>query len=149
MKLSTRGEYGLRAMFELARKYGEGPVSLRSIAEEQDISENYLEQLIAVLRKSGLVESVRGAQGGYMLAAAPQEINVGDIIRVLEGPIAPTDCVSENSKKDCGRAGTCASRLIWEKVRDSITKVLDGFTLLDMVQEAEKMGNRQLSQETS
>lgn len=141
MKLSTRAEYGLRAMFELARQFGEGPVSLRSIAEKQDISENYLEQLMAVLRKSGLVESVRGAQGGYMLAAAPQEINVGDVIRVLEGPIAPMECVSENSKKDCGRAGTCASRLVWERVRDSITKVLDGFTLSDMVEEGKKLGD--------
>jgi len=143
LKLSTRAEYGLRAMFELARQFGQGPISLRSIAEEQDISENYLEQLIAALRKAGLVESVRGAQGGYMLPVPPERISVGDIIRVLEGPIAPMECVSEDSTVDCGRAGTCASRIIWEKVRDSIAKVLDSFTLMDMVLEAEKMTKAQ------
>lgn len=140
MKLSTRAEYGLRAMFELASKYNQGgPVSLRIIAEEQGISENYLEQLIAVLRKTGLVESVRGPQGGYMLASSPDAITVGDVVRVLEGPIAPMDCVSEESEVDCGRAGCCASRLVWAKVRDSINEVLDGFTLADMVDEAKKL----------
>lgn len=140
MRLSTRAEYGLRAMYELARQYGQGPISLRSIAEEQGISENYLEQLIAVLRKSGLVESVRGPQGGYMLASPPEIITVGDVVRVVEGPIAPMECVNESSEAiGCGRAGTCASRIIWEKVRDSINEVLDGFSLLDMVREAEKL----------
>lgn len=141
MKLSTRAEYGLRAMFELARKHGQGPISLRIIAEEQDISENYLEQLIAALRKAGLVESIRGPQGGYMLAAPPENITVGDVVRVVEGPIAPMDCVSEGTQVDCGRAGFCASRVIWAKVRDSISEVLDSFTLGDMVQEAGKMSN--------
>jgi Rrf2 family protein len=126
-------------MFELASKYGQGPVPLRVIAEDQEISENYLEQLIAVLRKAGLVESIRGPQGGYKLAAPPENVTVGDVVRVVEGPIAPMDCVSEGSQVDCGRAGCCASRIIWEKVRDSISEVLDGFTLADMVSEAEKM----------
>lgn len=140
MKLSTRAEYGLRAMFELAAKYNQGgPISLRIIAEEQGISESYLEQLIAVLRKTGLVESVRGPQGGYMLASSPDSITVGDVVRVLEGPIAPMPCVSEESEVDCGRAGCCASRLVWAKVRDSISEVLDGFTLADMVDEANKL----------
>lgn len=136
MKLSTRAEYGLRAMFELARQYGQGPISLRSIAEDQEISENYLEQLIAGLRKAGLVESIRGAQGGYKLAAPPENIKVGDIVRVLEGPIAPMDCVSEIG---CSRSRTCASRIVWEKVRDSVSEVLDSFSLSDMVREAEEM----------
>jgi len=139
VKLSTRAEYGLRAMFELASKYGQGPVPLRVIARDQEISENYLEQLIAVLRKAGLVESVRGPQGGYMLAAPPESITVGDVVRVVEGPIAPMDCVSEGTQADCGRAGCCASRVIWEKVRDSISEVLDGFTLADMVGEADRL----------
>lgn len=138
MKLSTKGEYGLRAMFDLAQRYGEGPISLKSIAERQDISEHYLEQLVAGLRKAGLVKSVRGAQGGYTLAREPAEIKVGDIIRVLEGPIAPMDCVSEEENELCERAGTCITRGIWEKVRDSITEVLDSITLEDMCAEAEK-----------
>ncbi|MGI6554167.1 MAG: RrF2 family transcriptional regulator [Bacillota bacterium] len=140
MKLSTRAEYGLRAMFELARHYGQGPIPLRSIAEEQGISENYLEQLIAVLRRSGLVESIRGPQGGYLLAYPPEAIKVGDVVRVVEGPIAPMGCVNEDNQSEvCGRAGTCASRVIWRKVRDSINEVLDGYYLSDMVREAERL----------
>lgn len=140
MRLSIKAEYGLRAMFELARRYGQGPIPLRIIAEEQEISENYLEQLIAVLRRSGLVESVRGPQGGYFLAFPPGDIKVGDVIRVVEGPIAPMDCVSESIQKaHCRRAGTCASQVIWEKVRDSINEVLDGYYLSDMVREAERL----------
>ncbi|MGI9953001.1 Rrf2 family transcriptional regulator [Moorellaceae bacterium AZ2] len=139
MKFSTRGEYGLRAMFDLAQRYGEGPISLKSVAERQDISEHYLEQLIAALRKAGLVRSVRGAQGGYTLAKEPSEIKVGDIIRVLEGPIAPMDCVKEEEGECCSRAESCVARTIWEKVRDSISGVLDSITLEDMVIEANKL----------
>ncbi|WP_227765880.1 RrF2 family transcriptional regulator [Zhaonella formicivorans] len=139
MKLSTKGEYGLRAMFDLALRYGEGPISLKSIAERQDISDHYLEQLISGLRKAGLVKSIRGAQGGYILGREPAEITVGDVIRVLEGPIAPMDCVNEEEPDLCCRAETCITRGIWEKVRDSINDVLDSITLEDMVQEAAKV----------
>ncbi|WP_406676515.1 RrF2 family transcriptional regulator [Moorella sp. ACPs] len=139
MKLSTRGEYGLRAMFDLAQHYGEGPIPIKSVAERQDISEHYLEQLIAVLRKAGLVKSVRGAQGGYILSRDPEEITVGDIIRVLEGPIAPVECLNASEGEGCERAETCVTRGIWEKVRDSISSVLDSFTLADMVARASKM----------
>lgn len=126
-------------MFDLAVHMGEGPVSLKSIAERQDISEHYLEQLVAGLRKSGLVKSVRGAQGGYVLGREPAKIRVGDVIRVLEGPIAPVDCVSEEDPECCAKADYCVTRTIWEKVRDSISEVLDSITLADMVQDAEKM----------
>ncbi len=139
MRLSTRGQYGVKAMFSLAQQYGGGPISLKTIAEKHDISEHYLEQLIAVLRKSGLVKSVRGAQGGYILARLPAEIKVGDIIRVLEGPIAPVDCVSEEAPERCVRAETCVTRNIWEKVRDSIANVIDSISLADMCQDAEKL----------
>lgn len=139
MKLSTRGEYGLQAMFDLAQHYGEGPISIKIVAERQGISEHYLEQLIAALRKAGLVKSVRGAQGGYILSRDPEEITVGDIIRVLEGPIAPVDCLNADESESCARAETCVTRGIWEKVRDSISDVLDSFTLADMVAKASKM----------
>lgn len=138
MKLSTKGEYGLRAMFDLAQRVGEGPISLKSVAERQEISEHYLEQLIAGLRKAGLVKSIRGAQGGYMLAREAGEIKVGDIIRVLEGPIAPMDCVSEEDPEQCSRGESCITKNIWRKVRDSITDVLDSITLQDMCDEAEE-----------
>ncbi|GAW92688.1 RrF2 family transcriptional regulator [Calderihabitans maritimus] len=142
MKLSTKGEYGLRAMFDLAMRYGEGPISLKSIAERQDISEHYLEQLAAGLRKAGLVKSVRGAQGGYILAREPDEITVGEIIRVLEGPIAPMDCVSEEATETCERAETCVTRGIWEKVKEKVSEVLDSITLADMCREADKIKSK-------
>ncbi|NLW06779.1 MAG: Rrf2 family transcriptional regulator [Clostridia bacterium] len=138
MKLSTRGEYGLQAMFDLAQHCGEGPISIKTIAERQGISEPYLEQLIAALRKAGLVRSIRGAQGGYILNRDPEDITVGDIIRVLEGPIAPVECLTHEGES-CAKADTCVTRDIWEKVRDSISDVLDSFTLADMVAKANKM----------
>lgn len=139
MRLSTKGRYGVKAMFDLAQHYGEGPVSLKSVAERQGISEHYLEQLISGLRKSGLVKSVRGAQGGYTLAKEAEKITVGDIIRVLEGPIAPVECVSEEDPEICQKADCCVTRGIWEKVRDSIAGVLDSITLQDMIKDAEKL----------
>lgn len=134
MRLSTKGEYGLRAMLDLAFHYGEGPVSLRSVAERQDISEPYLEQLVAGLRKAGLVKSTRGAQGGYVLARDPARITVGEIIRALEGPIAPRECVREDNPQPCARGETCVARAVWEKLRDRIAEVLDSITLEDMRQ---------------
>ena len=138
MRISTKGHYGVQAMFDLAQHYGEGPVSLKTIAGRQDISEHYLEQLIAVLRKTGMVKSVRGAQGGYILAREPADIKVGDIVRVLEGPIAPVECVNDNDSEQCQKAEYCITRNVWEKVKDSIEEVLDSISLQDMCQEAEK-----------
>lgn len=126
-------------MFDLAQHVGEGPISLKSIAERQEISEHYLEQLISGLRKAGLVKSVRGAQGGYTLGREPGKLTVGEIIRVLEGPIAPVECVNEEDPDCCAKADYCITRTVWEKVRDSINDVLDSITLEDMLQDAKKM----------
>ncbi|SJZ72826.1 RrF2 family transcriptional regulator [Selenihalanaerobacter shriftii] len=136
MKLSTKGRYGVRAMFDLALHYGEGTTPLRSIAERQGISENYLEQLIAALRKAGLVNSVRGAHGGYLLAKKPDKITIGDIIRVLEGPIAPSDCVADDGNENCKNIEDCITRLIWKDLQESINEVLDSISLEDLRQEA-------------
>lgn len=141
MKLSTKGRYGLKAMFDLALHYGDGPISLKSIAERQLISDHYLEQLIACLRKAGLVKSVRGAQGGYMLADNPSKITVGDIIRVLEGPLSPSDCVSEDEPSSCDRADCCVTRTVWEKIRLSISEVIDSITLQNMLDDYEKINS--------
>ncbi|MCW2278047.1 RrF2 family transcriptional regulator [Heliophilum fasciatum] len=138
MKLSTKGQYGLRAMFDLAQHHGPGPISLKLVADRQDISEHYLEQIMAVLRKAGLVNSLRGPQGGYLLARSPEEITVGDIIRVLEGPVAPVDCVNDDVQDKCSRSPECVTRLVWAKVRDAIEQVIDSITLADMCEEAEK-----------
>ncbi|RKD27925.1 transcriptional regulator, BadM/Rrf2 family [Caminicella sporogenes DSM 14501] len=141
MKLSTKGRYGLKAMLELALNYGEGPIALNSIAERQNLSVHYLEQLIASLRKAGLVKSVRGAQGGYMLADKPENITVGDVIRTLEGPIAPAECVIEDDNNDCSKADYCVTRIIWEKIKVSIDEVIDSITLQNMVDDYKKIND--------
>ena len=134
MKLSTRGRYGLKAMFDLALYYGEGPISLTSIAERQAISVNYLEQLISPLRKAMLVESVRGAQGGYMLAKSPNEITVGVILTTLEGPLAPTDCVVVDGDDEiCDHSNYCVTKVIYEKIYESISNVVNSITLQHMI----------------
>ncbi len=135
MKLSTKGRYGLKAMFDLALNYGDKPISLTTIAERQNVSVNYLEQLIAPLRKAGYVKSVRGAQGGYLLNVDPNEITVKDILTVLEGPLAPTDCVKIDSDDSCTNADYCVTRLIYAKLRDSIDSVVTSITLQDMVKD--------------
>lgn len=141
MRLSTRGRYGLKAMFDLAIHYGDGPIPLKTIAERQGLSDHYLEQLIATLRKAGLVKSVRGAQGGYMLSTAPKNITVGDIIRTLEGPLAPADCVIEEDPVSCEKASYCVTKVVWEKIRDSINDVIDSITLGNMLEDYEKLNN--------
>ncbi len=137
MKLSTKGKYGVKALFELAMHEGAGPMSLKTIAERQGLSEHYLEQLAAPLRKAGLINSIRGAQGGYVLSRPANEITVGDIIRVLEGPIGYTDCAVEGEPgPDC--AASCVVHGVWERVTREIVKVIDSITLADLVEQAEK-----------
>ncbi|QAY65200.1 cysteine metabolism transcriptional regulator CymR [Paenibacillus protaetiae] len=123
MKISTKGRYGLTIMMELAAKFGEGPISLKSIAERNQLSEHYLEQLVAPLRNAGLVKSIRGAYGGYVLSKEPEQITAGDIIRILEGPISPVDFTEEDDP---------AKRDLWLRIRDSIAAVLDNTTLADL-----------------
>ncbi|MFS0654734.1 cysteine metabolism transcriptional regulator CymR [Bacillus sp. 179-C3.3 HS] len=123
MKISTKGRYGLTIMIELAKKYGEGPTSLKSIAQNNDLSEHYLEQLVSPLRNARLVKSIRGAYGGYVLAHEPNEITAGDIIRVLEGPISPVEVI-ENEEP--------AKRALWIRIRDAVKDVLDNTTLEDL-----------------
>ena len=133
MKISTRGEYGVRAMVALAHHYGDGPMSIAEIARRSSVPPAYLEQLIAPLRRAALVESKRGARGGYVLARDPASIRVGDVYRVMEGPVAPMDCVSEDlADQTCPLIDGCETRPIWLKVRDSIIDALDSTTLADL-----------------
>lgn len=132
MKISTKGRYSVTALYELALRYGEGPVSLKSVAQSQGLSENYLEQLMVPLRRAGIVQSIRGAQGGYMLAKSPAEITISSIIIAVEGPIAVVDCLLADvdaAEQKCSKACACVTRGIWEKVCDSITEVLESITL--------------------
>lgn len=138
MKLSTKGRYGLQAMVDLGVYSKDKYVSLKSIAERLSISENYLEQLISILKKNHLVVSVRGAQGGYKLAKAPNEMTIGEILRALEGSLAPTECTGENSVFHCQNNHPCVTRVVWERIRDSINEVVDNITLDQLMANYEK-----------
>jgi len=131
MKLSTRGRYGMRAMYELAVNAPDGTTPIKDIARRQDIPEAYLEQLMAVLKRAGLVASVRGAQGGYRLAREPGAISVGDVLRALEDGLNFMDCLA--AEDSCLRAGTCPTRIIYRKMRDGLNQIVDGITLQDMI----------------
>lgn len=141
MKLSTKGRYGLMAMYQLALDYGHGPISLKFIAEKQGLSENYLEQLFSSLRKDGLITSVRGAQGGYLLSRDPLEITVGQILRSLEGNLGPAECANHDS--DCTKELGCATKSVMVKIKDSIDSVIDAITLKDMLDDSTKINNVQ------
>lgn len=140
MNVTTKGHYGLMAMAELAMHHGEGPVPLKAIAENQGLSEHYLEQLFAPLRRAGLVKSVRGAQGGYLLGREPGEISVGDVLRVLEGPLAPIDCALNGTALEelehCTNPYNCLVREVWVKLYQTIEQMVDGVSLADLCQRA-------------
>ncbi|MBU5426714.1 Rrf2 family transcriptional regulator [Tissierella pigra] len=142
MKLSTRGRYGLKSMFQLSLYYGNGPIALKQIADEQNLSENYLEQLFSTLKKEGLINSVRGAQGGYMLSKEPKEITVGQILRVLEGNMAPSDCVM-GDEHECSREDRCVTKQVWVRIKDSIDEVIDSITLQDMIDDENKLNGKE------
>lgn len=138
MKLSTKGRYGVKAMVDLAIHFGDTPVSIKSIAERQNLSEFYLEQLFAPLRKAGLIKSIRGAQGGYVLNKLPSEITAADIIDVLEGPIEISTCID---KAECDNVDVCPTRLLWEKIKYSIDDVIKSVTLQDMADDYNNMNS--------
>ena len=140
MKLSTRGRYGIHAMYDLACNADAGPQPIKAIAERQNIPEAYLEQLFAVLKKDKLVTSVRGAQGGYMLSRSPDEITVGDVLRSLEGGLTLVDCLDE--EEACGKSCACPTRIVWLKIRDGLNAIVDGITLTDMQEEYKRLTAR-------
>jgi Rrf2 family protein len=137
MKISTKGRYGLRAMMDLAAHQSEGrPVFLADVAKRQDISEKYLEHIFSALRNAGLVSTLRGRKGGFLLSRAPAEITASDIITALEGRFAVVDCVRE--PKTCDRADACAARDIWGLLGTKIEEVLSGFTLKELAEMQEQ-----------
>jgi Rrf2 family transcriptional regulator, cysteine metabolism repressor len=135
-------------MTELAKMYDGRPLSLTEIAETEQMPLPYLEQLIAPLRRAGLVEGTRGLHGGYRLTRAPEAISVGEIVRVLDGPISLVDCVAEDYVTGmCGRESSCLSKGIWGRVKQSIEQVLDSTSLADLLRESELVSFIQLDQE--
>lgn len=143
LRVSTRGEYGVRLMVDLAHHYGGKARSLTEIsqAEGLDAKIQYLEQLVKCLRERNLVESTRGAHGGYRLSRPPSEIRMGDVVRALEGPIAPMICANEtNVAIDCDRLDGCSTKFLWMRVRDAITNALDSMTLADLAAVSPRRG---------
>jgi Rrf2 family transcriptional regulator, cysteine metabolism repressor len=138
MKFSTKGRYGLKAMLDLAVHNNEGQVVLKSIAERQGLSENYLEQLFAVLKKAGLVKSVRGSQGGYTLAEDPAKITVGEILRALEGSLISNDCVVENGECCVSSYNCCVTKSVWMKIQEGIDNVTNGISLQQLADDFNK-----------
>lgn len=136
MKITAKGEYGVRVMTELARHFGEEPLPLSEVARRQAISLAYSEQIIASLKKAGLVKSRRGAKGGYSLALPPREITLHQVVQALDVPIAPRECVTESADSQCcDRQGVCYAREVWKRVRDETIEILDSTTLADLTPE--------------
>lgn len=132
MKISTRGRYALRLMLDLALAPDNEYVTIKSIAERQEISEKYLEQIITSLSRSGFVKSARGAQGGYRLAKPAEEYTVGMILRLIEGSLVPVACM-EDEPNQCPRSSKCVTLDIWRQIDDAVNKVIDNITLADLV----------------
>ena len=132
MKVSTKGRYALRLMLDLAGNESGEPISLKDVATRQQISEKYLEQIIAILNKGGFVKSIRGAQGGYLLKKSPKDYTVGAILRLTEGSLAPVACIGEE-ENECERQADCVTVLLWQKINDAVNAVVDSITLQDLL----------------
>lgn len=132
MKVSMKSDYSLRAVLDLATHFGQGPVQSADIAARQGIPEPYLEQLLTILRKAGLIKSVRGPQGGHLLARSPEQISVGEVIAALEGSIAPMRCVEATDS--CSLSGVCAQRELWKEINEMTQRVLDNTTIASLLE---------------
>jgi len=131
MKISTRTRYGIRAMLELAANYNTGPLQIRLIAQRQNISVKYLEQLMAILKSAGFIRSVRGTKGGYLLAKPPGRISINDLFAVLEGPIVTVECVENQSY--CAKVADCTARVLWAQLQEALQSTLQAVTLQDLL----------------
>ncbi len=139
MKISTKGRYALRLMLDLAEHQQDGYVALKDIAERQGISKKYLEQIVPLLNKSGVLRTTRGFQGGYMLAKSPDKYTVGDILRITEGSLAPVSCL-EFEPNTCEKCEECITLPMWKELYKVITDYLDGVTLQDMLDKNSSLG---------
>ena len=140
MKLSTRGEYASQAILDLALHQHEEPVKIREIAARQEIPLKYLENILLTLQRAGIARSKRGPRGGYYLARPPEAITVGEVIRAMDGPLAPIHCVSVSAYEECPRRSVCGLKWVWQEVRDAIADILDNTTFADVVQHGQNNG---------
>lgn len=139
MKLSSRSRYGLCAVLDLALEYGKGPLQIKVIASREDISNKYLEQLMTILKTSGLVRSLRGPKGGYMLAKPPNEVKLNEVFTVLEGPLVTVECLQH--PQFCPRCAECITRQVWSDVQDAMLGVLEAINLQDLVDRIRAVDN--------
>ncbi len=142
MKLTTKGRYGLKAMMDIAEYSGDEAVCIKQISERQNISEKYLEQLLRKLRKAGLVNSIRGANGGYVLSKDASEISVGDIIRATEGDLRAVECMGDDPENACGNAEVCAARFVWDRINTAIENAVDTVYLSEITQKSVELKNQ-------
>ena len=138
MRISTRGRYGARAMLDLAERYQKGPISLKDLAQGQEISPKYLEQLLVPLRSTGIINSVRGARGGYMLAKDPAQVTLAEIVIVVEGSLAPVHCVDDPA--GCHRYHNCVTHQVWCEIGRAVNDILSEITLADLVKKQKERG---------
>ncbi len=141
MRISTKGEYGIRALLELSKRYGEGYVQSSEIASARGIPENYLYQLLITLRKAGIIRSRRGPQGGHMLARAPSAISVAEAVVALEGPLAPISCVQSDIVDDCPFGDRCAMRSVWQRVTETTHDILQATTFDQLVERERELSS--------
>jgi len=134
MRLSTKGEYASRAMLELSLNHADGPVHIRDISAAQDIPERFLEQILLQLKRAGYLRSKKGPNGGYYLSKAPSRISVAEVIRVMDGPLAPIDCVSVTAHEVCPREAFCGLKGLWKETRDAIARILERTTFADLAE---------------
>lgn len=132
MKLSTKGEYATRAILYLSQQYGEEVVQIQEIARHEKIPIKYLEQILLALKNAGLLRSKKGVKGGYGLARAPEKITLGEVVRIMDGPLAPINCVSANFYEKCPEELGCRTRNVWLEVRNAVANILDNTTFADL-----------------
>ncbi len=138
MRLSTKGEYASRAMLELSLHYPHRPLHIREISAAQDIPPRFLEQILLLLKRTGYLRSQKGPHGGYYLAKPPSQITVAEVIRVMDGPLAPIDCVSVTAHQFCPREDRCGLKGLWKEVRDAVAAILERTTFADLVKASQK-----------
>lgn len=141
LKITTKGRYGLRALIDLAQYSEIEPVSINSIASRQGISERYLEQLMTLLKKAGIIKSIRGAGGGYVLAKDMGEISVGDVLRALEGSLEPVECAAFSEEDSCQASGGCVTKYVWQKINESINQTVNEISIKQLVEESKSVQN--------
>jgi Rrf2 family protein len=144
MRLSTKGEYASRAMLELSLHFNDKPLHIRDISKAQDIPQRFLEQILLQLKRAGYLRSRKGPEGGYYLSKAPAEINVAEVIRVMDGPLAPIDCVSVSAHEVCIHEASCGLKGLWKEVRDAVAGIMEKTTFAELAErtKAARAGRR-------